>query len=69
MIWNLKENKEKSSSQCVCCSFFDKKLKTCNGFGKKCFEIDPKTKVLIDPKTGLGMSENQIKTIKEKING
>lgn len=62
MIWNTEFNKEKSSSQCVSCSFFDKKLKKCNGFGKKCFEIDPKTMTLIDPVTKQSFK-------KENING
>lgn len=69
MIFNLKENKIKSTSQCIGCAFFDTKLKKCNGFGKVCFEMDLKTNTLLDPKTKLPLSIDKVKEYKSKIQG
>lgn len=40
MLYNLKENKPKTSTLCMTCEYYDKKLKKCNGLDKICFEMD-----------------------------
>ena len=58
MLYNIELKKVKASSQCITCFYFDKKTKKCNGFGKKCFEYDAKTKTILDPITGLPIKLN-----------
>ena len=53
MLYNKDLKKVQASSQCITCQHFDKTQKKCNGFGKTCFEYDPKTKIVIDPITKL----------------
>lgn len=63
MIYNLKLNKPKSTSQCITCAFFDAKTKICNGFGKICFEMDAKTKTILDPKTKQPLSAEVVQNL------
>lgn len=53
MLYNKDLKKVQASSHCITCPCFDSKQKKCNGLGKICFEIDPKTKTVIDPITKL----------------
>ena len=60
MLFNNELNKVKTSSDCITCLYFDKKLKKCNGIGKVCFEYDGKTKTMIDPITKLPIKKENI---------
>lgn len=62
MLYNNNLGKIKTSSDCITCFYFDKKLKKCSGIGKYCFEFDEKTNTAIDPVTKLSIKLN----IKEK---
>lgn len=53
MLYNVELKKVKTSSDCITCLYFDKKLKKCKGIGKACFEYDDKTKTVFDPVTKL----------------
>lgn len=53
MLYNKDLKKVQTSSDCITCPHFDKKLKKCLGIGKNCFEFDPKSRVAIDPITKL----------------
>ena len=53
MLYNKNLHKVQASSDCITCPHFDKTTKKCKGFGKVCFEYDPKTKTVIDPITRL----------------
>lgn len=53
MLYNVELKKVKTSSDCITCLYFDKKLKKCNGLGKCCFEYDEKTKTVFDSVTKL----------------
>ena len=61
MLYNIKRKKIQNSLDCLNCEHFDKTLKKCKGYGKRCFEFDPKTMTIIDPVTRV-----PIKVIKEK---
>lgn len=61
MIYNVKENKKWSNTQCLNCKHFvapaPNMPKKCIGFGKRCFEtdmlgnlIDPITKQIVNKK-------------------
>lgn len=53
MLYNTKLKKVKTITDCPTCSYFDKKLKKCNGLNKICFEYDAKTQTIIDGNTKL----------------
>ena len=53
MFYNKGKSRIKQSTDCICCEFFDKKKKKCQGFGKNCFEYDQILQVAIDPITKL----------------
>lgn len=53
MILNTETNKIKTPTDCLTCEFWDKRLKKCNGIGKKCFEYDALTGTILDPITKL----------------
>jgi len=59
MLYNNENKKVKQAIDCLVCSYFDKKKKRCvGGIGKVCFEYDPKTHTIIDPKTKLPINLN-----------
>lgn len=59
MLYNNEKKQIKVATDCLTCTFFDKKLKRCvGGLGKNCFEYDPKTHTAIDPKTKLPIKLN-----------
>lgn len=51
MLYNTKKNQINGTAFCLECEYFINKK--CEGLGKRCFEYDPKTKVMIDPVTHL----------------
>lgn len=53
MLYNKEKEKVRLPCDCIVCEHFDKRLKKCTGLGKVCFYYDEKTKVVIDPITGL----------------
>ena len=53
MILNIKKNKIQTPLDCLDCEYYDKQLKKCTCYGKICFEYDPLTKTILDPKTKL----------------
>lgn len=53
MLYNRILNKIITNVDCMNCGDFDKATKRCSGFGKTCFEFDPKSKTCIDPVTKL----------------
>lgn len=58
MLYNKKQKKIQASSDCITCSYFNKEKKKCLGIGKNCFEYDPKTKTIFDPKTKMPIEFN-----------
>lgn len=52
-IYNSETKKIREYSDCATCEYWDKILKKCNGYDKKCFEYDLKTRTIIDGKTKL----------------
>lgn len=59
MLYNLEKNKVCSKVDCQECPSFDKKTKTCKGFGKICFEYDPITNTALDPITRLPIKKEE----------
>lgn len=54
MLYNNNRKKVKTALDCLTCEYFDQANKKCvGGIGKNCFEYDPKTQTIIDPKTKL----------------
>lgn len=59
MLYNNEHKRVKQTIDCLSCSYFDKKQKKCvGGIGKVCFEYDPKTHTVIDPKSKLPIKLN-----------
>ena len=58
MFYNKSKSRIKQSTDCICCEFFDKKKKKCQGIGLNCFEYDQKTHTIFDPKTKLPINLN-----------
>lgn len=56
MLYNVEKKKIRESVDCVLCDKFNRTTKTCEGFGKVCFEYDEKTKTIVDPITKLPIS-------------
>ena len=59
MIYNRELEKEKKSTDCITCRYFNKKTKKCEGLGSICFETDSVGN-LIDPRTGLKIKKEGI---------
>lgn len=53
MLYNIEKKKIQTNIDCLTCQYFDNKSKKCIGFGRVCFEYDPKTRVVFDPVTKL----------------
>ena len=51
MLFNKETMQVWKNTDCLYCKYFDQKTKKCSGYGKNCFEYDPKTKTAIDPIT------------------
>ena len=59
MLYNKSKNKVRMALDCLSCPYFNKTSKKCEGgIGKVCFEYDPKTQIIIDPKTKLPIKLN-----------
>lgn len=59
MLYNKNTQSVKTFIDCLNCQYFDKEKKKCiGGVGKNCFEYDPKTQTIIDPKTKLPIKIN-----------
>ena len=61
MLFNFKTQDIHKMTDCLTCEHFDKIEKKCLGFGKICFEYDPKTKTCLDPITKLPIKLDKIK--------
>lgn len=53
MLYNIETGTIKTNLTCLSCSYFNKKLKKCEGLNKVCFEYDSKTNTAIDGITKL----------------
>lgn len=59
MLYNVKQDKPKTSKMCLTCPYY--KIRVCNGLGKACFEYIPETQTLINPITKLRTTKEEIK--------
>lgn len=66
-MYNLKEDKIHTKSQCLKCKYFNKQNGKCSGIGKHCFGYSTLAKTIIDPTTKLALSTSAIETIKSKL--
>lgn len=57
MLYNIDKMKIQTNTDCLLCPYFNQELKKCTGYGKTCFEYDPKTKTIFDPVTRLPLKK------------